>query len=404
MKPSQETIVKDFSLNDFSQKEVITNAVAVAFELGMPMAMWRLPNQSEINLLISAEQAQKLKTVDLKELPSGFIFSKFNSEAEKYYLKGDITFSFDYQETISTGLDNERALPFRSKLQERLNQPAIQPPYFTNQFCEQEFKTDYRTLVQDAIEAIKQGHFEKVVPARSKTIDLSNQFDVIELFITLCAAYENAFVSFVSLPEEGTWVGASPEILIHTKGNQFTTVSLAGTKKQEEGRSISETSWNQKEIEEQAMVSRYIINCFKKIRLRDFDEKGPKTIKAGHLLHLKTVFKVDMEATNFTELPSVMLELLHPTSAVAGMPKKPAIDFLKRSEGLDRSFFAGYLGPVNLTGETNIFVNLRCMQLFKDKAILYAGAGVTEDSDPEKEFLETEMKCNTLLNKINHTI
>lgn len=404
MKTNQETITKDFSLDDFSQKEIISSAIHSAFDLGMPLAMWRLPNQNEISLLCSIEEARKLAHVDLKELSSGFVFAKFDSEAEKYFLKGDLTFSFDYHEVLSSGLEQKSAFPFLQKLEEHLNKDNAQPEYFTNKFSNQLFNTDYKRLVEDAIRAIHEGKFEKVVPARSKTIDLSAHFDVVELFLTLCEAYENAFVSFVSLPKEGSWMGASPEVLIQTEGQHFTTVSLAGTKRQEDAKPISETSWNQKEIEEQAMVSRYIINCFKKIRLRDFEEKGPKTIKAGHLLHLKTVFKVDMQATNFPELPSVMLELLHPTSAVAGMPKAPAMEFLKEFEGLDRAFYTGYLGPVNMASSTHIYVNLRCMQLFKDKAILYAGAGVTEDSDPENEFLETEMKCNTLLNKINHKI
>ena len=95
------------------------------------------------------------------------------------------------------------------------------------------------------------------------------------------------------------------------------------------------------------MVSRYIINCFKKIRLREFKEIGPKTAKAGNLVHLKTTFEVDTEATNFQELGTVMLELLHPTSAVAGMPKDAALQFLEKFEGLEREYFAGYLGPVD---------------------------------------------------------
>src|SRR5690606_14602969 len=154
---------------------------------------------------------------------------------------------------------------------------------------------------------------------------------------------------------------------------------------------ISQASWTQKEIEEQALVSRYIINCFKKIRLREYDEKGPKTVKAGNLMHLKTDFTVDTRSVNFPELATVMLELLHPTSAVCGMPRQPALEFIKNNEGFDRRLYSGYLGPVNLMGETNLFVNLRCMALKSDQATIYAGAGVTVDSDPEKEWQETEM-------------
>lgn len=117
---------------------------------------------------------------------------------------------------------------------------------------------------------------------------------------------------------------------------------------------------------------------------------------AGNLLHLRTDFRVNMKATGFPQLGSVMLELLHPTSAVCGMPRKEAHDFLQENEGFDRSFYAGFLGPVNIQDETSIYVNLRTASIRGNKAILYAGAGVTEESDPEKEWEETELKCQII--------
>jgi isochorismate synthase len=115
-------------------------------------------------------------------------------------------------------------------------------------------------------------------------------------------------------------------------------------------------------------------------------------------MHLKSDFTVDMKATNFPQLGSIMLQLLHPTAAVCGMPLEPALAFLKEHEGYDREFYAGYLGPVNVNNNINLFVNLRCMKLLYRKARLYAGAGVTIDSMPDKEWEETEIKFNTLLN------
>jgi isochorismate synthase len=145
------------------------------------------------------------------------------------------------------------------------------------------------------------------------------------------------------------------------------------------------------------LVERYIISCFKKIRLREYDEYGPKTVVAGNLMHLKSEFTVDMKETNFPQLGTIMLRLLHPTSAVCGMPLEPALEFLNRHEGYNRSFYSGFLGPVNIDEQIHIFVNLRCMQLRQADAVLYAGAGVTSDSIPEKEWEETEMKMNTLM-------
>ncbi|WP_332912325.1 chorismate-binding protein [Algoriphagus boritolerans] len=115
--------------------------------------------------------------------------------------------------------------------------------------------------------------------------------------------------------------------MIKTKEEQFHTMALAGTQPASGENPLKSAAWTQKEIEEQALVCRYIVDCFKKIRLREYEEHGPKTIMAGNLLHLRTDFKVDMKATGFPQLGSVMLDLLHPTSAVCGMPRKEAHDF-----------------------------------------------------------------------------
>ena len=92
-----------------------------------------------------------------------------------------------------------------------------------------------------------------------------------------------------------------------------------------------------------------------------------------------------------------MLELLHPTSAVCGMPRELADEFIKANEGYQRSLYAGFLGPVGFEGNTDLFVNLRCMQIDNEKARLFAGAGITEYSNPEKEFQETSSKMQTML-------
>ena len=82
------------------------------------------------------------------------------------------------------------------------------------------------------------------------------------------------------------------------------------------------------------------------------------------------------------------------------MPKELAQDHLKSIEKHDRKLYSGYLGPVNMPEGSHIYVNLRCMEVLKDEAVLYAGAGVTAYSMPEDEWEETELKCKTMLNII----
>jgi isochorismate synthase len=222
-------------------------------------------------------------------------------------------------------------------------------------------------------------------------------------FTKLAKVYPFAFVSAIYLPEtKVTWLGASPEILVSKdEKGIFKTMSLAGTQSAFDTsgnrKNPNNALWSQKEIEEQSFVSRYIIECFKKIRVREYLETGPKTIEAGNLFHLRTDYLVDTKAINFTEMASVMLNLLHPTSAVCGTPKTAALNYILANEGYDREYYSGFLGPVNIEGQSSLYVNLRTMKIEGENAKVFAGAGITEDSDPENEWLETEMKTNTLL-------
>ncbi len=254
----------------------------------------------------------------------------------------------------------------------------------------------FRSDVVEAVQCIKKGIFDKVVLSRFDDQALPTDFELMKAFEMACDTYPNAFIYLVSTPNFGCWLGATPETLLEIKDHQFKTVSLASTQKLRADQTMNEVAWTQKEIEEQAMVSRYIIDCFKKIRLREYLENGPKTVKAGRMAHLKTIYQVDMEAVNMPELGSTMLELLNPTSAVCGMPLQPALDFIKKHEKYDRELYAGFLGPINISGYTHLFVNLRCMKIMGNTGRFYAGAGITEDSNPEKEFEETQLKMQTL--------
>ncbi|MBC7922617.1 MAG: chorismate-binding protein [Ferruginibacter sp.] len=369
-------------------------------------ALWRLPDQTEKHVLIDPSGDPPRVKVDLEELPAGFAFSPFLHGEEKstWFLAAGVHVRFGAPgEPLALAFPNPGAQAageiFLSKAA-RYVAPDADPvlPLPDPVPADGAEKERYVRLVERAIEAIHAGQFQKVALSRSGHVALPADFDALRLFERLCRMYPRAFVSLVSVPGVGVWTGATPETLISVDRNGlFRTVSLAGTQPLRSGASVREAHWTHKEIEEQALVSRYIVNCFKKIRLREYEEEGPKTVVAGNLMHLRTDFRVDTQAVGFPQLGTVMLELLHPTSAVCGVPKVVAMDFIRQNEGYDRQFYSGFLGPVNVDRETHLFVNLRCLQLHRSTATVYAGAGITAESTPEKEWLETEAKCQTML-------
>jgi isochorismate synthase len=385
-----------------SETELLDFLIHSASINDYPVALWRLPESDRKHLLISYGHEKLKDDVIIEDLKPGFIFAPFEKK-ERVYLPADFIFSFEngflYEDKDTLSESSARWL--EKNFDPSLSKKRVETARGTVARGPEGKDESFLSLIHLCMAELEKGTFEKIVPSRTRQIDLPADFDHLRVFEKLCATYKHALVSFVNIPGIGCWIGASPEMLVSvTDKTIFKTVALAGTQPFREGMSVRSVAWTQKEIEEQALVERYVISCFKKIRLREYEEHGPKTVVAGNLIHLKSDFTVDMKATNFPNLGSTMLTLLHPTSAVCGMPLEPSLEFLKANEGYDRSFYSGFLGPVNVKGNIDIFVNLRCMQVLEQKAILYAGAGVTIDSIPEQEFEETEMKFNTLLNVI----
>lgn len=407
-----------------------TDLWATAQNLGLPAALWRLPNQRNKHLIVSLDETLPRVSVDLEELPAGFAISPFDnldrgadSPAQTLFLRADIQAVFDADQTCRVFRTDQRpGLQVPDAFKQALAQQSRrQPPRrATMAFAEPiqagpAEQAQYIRHVTEAIEAMQRGEFRKVVLSRTKQVRFADAPNAVDLFDKLCEKYPTAFVSAVSLPEKGQiWLSATPERLVSQDAyGIFRTVSLAGTQSAVDANGIpkrpSEAMWSQKEIEEQALVSRYIIECFKKIRLREYVEEGPKTIIAGNLMHLGTQFTVDTQEVRYPQLGTVMLRLLHPTSAVCGTPRDAAFTFIRQHESHPREFYAGFLGPINIDANhegaaSHLFVHIRCMKLEGPVATLYAGAGLTEDSVPEREWLETEMKCQTLLSVISEQL
>ncbi|MEW5960612.1 MAG: chorismate-binding protein, partial [Chloroflexota bacterium] len=249
----------------------------------------------------------------------------------------------------------------------------------------------------EAISYIRATGIKKIVTSRATETPLPPHFEPVTAFELLCRRYPHAFVSLVSIPTIGTWLGASPELLLSLSEQKLCTVALAGTQAYSPGAPLAAVAWGMKEIEEQALVSDYIREFFQQLALSDVAEDGPRTVSAGNVAHLQTSFEIKLDPDRLLHLANQILNRLHPTSAVCGMPKKEALSFILEKENYNRSFYSGFLGPIHLPHQSQLFVNLRCMQLKRDGAVLYVGAGITQDSVPESEWEETILKSNTLL-------
>ena len=229
--------------------------------------------------------------------------------------------------------------------------------------------------------------FQKLVLARSICLPRQTDDTPLELFHRACRKYPRMMISLVSTERSGTWLAATPEILLSGSGNHWQTVALAGTMPY-----ADHVLWSDKNIQEQRYVATYVTEQLEQFT-DNFTEDGPHTIRAGHLAHLRSDFHFTL---SHPEHIGQLLQALHPTPAVCGLPKQKAFQFILANEHHDRSYYSGFMGPLSVHGQTHLFVTLRCMQLFADGYRLYAGGGLLKDSDEEQEWQETETKLDTM--------
>jgi len=249
-------------------------------------------------------------------------------------------------------------------------------------------KNDFENLVSKGIQAIKKNEFYKVVLSRKETVDLV-YFDLVAAFEKLVQLYPSTFVYCFFHPKVGIWVGATPEQLLKSNDKTFETIALAGTQKDS---GSNEVVWLKKEKEEQQYVTDYIVDILKNVA-SDILVSNPYSIKAGSIWHIKT----DISGTLNTGFGiQKVIQLLHPTPAVCGLPKDRSTAFILENENYNRTFYTGFLGELNSNNKTDLFVNLRCMEITNSQAHLYMGCGITKDSIPEKEWEESMNKSVTM--------
>ena len=245
---------------------------------------------------------------------------------------------------------------------------------------------NYLAKLDNLISRLISKEAKKVVLSRKEPQEFKDSY--LDVYFKLLSAYPNAMVYWFNNPGTGHWMGASPEILLEYSAGNFSTMALAGTQIDQGQR---EVNWGDKEIQEQAYVQDFILDRIGNIS-ENIDTYGPFTSKAGRLLHLKTEIRAKTQEN--IDLKT-LIERLHPTPAVCGIPQKEAMQLISQLEGYDREFYTGYFGPFN-KDKASLFVNLRCMKLKGTRADLFVGGGVTEDSEAILELEETQAKTSTM--------
>ena len=417
-------------------------------------ALYRLPHQEQVTLVAqTAGEPMELPSFEALNGQSGFVVAPFSisSKCPLILIRPDVvtvsglytlcipavynlysgriqsvysrntsciqpeynryTYSDDFQRFFAA-LEDGR---FRKLVLSRCAEQPIEKEMLTCSCAEQPIEKEMLTC-----SCAEQPIEKEVLTGRSAEQPVENEApSPLSLFQKACRMYPRLFVSLVYTPQSGLWLTATPEILLEGDGRQWRTIALAGTMKLKddelrgEGESLT---WSTKNIQEQRYVATYLKDCLEPFA-SDIREEGPRTVRAANLVHLRSDFTFTL--FNYARV-GTLLQALHPTPAVCGLPKDDAFRFILDNEHTPRQYYSGFMGPLNLPPSTHVlpststhvlpststhvlpptsthlYVSLRCMQITSTHYRMYAGGGLLKDSIEEQEWQETEAKLETM--------
>jgi isochorismate synthase len=283
------------------------------------------------------------------------------------------------------------------EVQESPAVPAVARPAQVEAIEEAPAPEVWREAVARTAADVRAGRYAKVVLARQQRVRLAGAADVAAALRSLRESYPGAFVFALGTPG-GCFLGATPERLIRLDGAEVATLCLAGTIARgatpEEDARLAEALFNSaKDREEHAVVVRAIRDALAPVCDEVLMPDTPQIMRIRNLQHLATPVRARLRGDRCV---LDLVERLHPTPAVGGIPRADALVAIREREGFGRGWYAGAVGWVDANGGGEFAVALRSALLLPEMAVLYAGAGIMGDSDPASEYAETALKLRPM--------
>ncbi len=258
--------------------------------------------------------------------------------------------------------------------------------------------------VKRAKKCIKENTFEKVVLARELVIQLPESISETQVLHILRKQYPDCYSFLIRHSDRSCFVGSTPERLASFQGDFILTEGLAGSASR--GSSASEDVVFENNLMNSAKdrhEHEIVLDAIEE-RLTPFSKKinqpkQPSVKKLSNVQHLFTPITATIkEGVSRTEV----LKNLHPTPAVGGFPREQAVKFIKQHEDFDRGWYAGPIGWINTSGNGEFAVAIRSGLFLQNEVRFFAGCGIVQDSDPKKEWDETNMKFIPMLTALEH--
>ena len=351
------------------------------FHRNCPFAIYRIPGEEHVHLLLQTTDKECRTTDRIEDLngKKGFVIAPFHPANDTPV----VLIEPDRRERILWSDADRMTAEECLKERDSFLHISGQLPMAS---CTDEYADCFRRFSG----ALQRKEFDKLVLSRSASFGKPDGFSPLAAFRMACRRYVYSYVYLCYTPQTGIWLGSTPEIILSGEKEEWRTVALAGTQPLQEGKLPQH--WDEKNRMEQAYVASYIRNCLLSLGI-EVEESAPYPTYAGALSHLKSDFRFALADRSIL---GSLLDRLHPTPAVCGLPKEEAYRFILENEGYARSYYSGFVGWLDPDGRTDLYVNLRCMHIGEEKLTLYAGGGLLASSRLEDEWQETEKKMQTM--------
>jgi menaquinone-specific isochorismate synthase len=260
----------------------------------------------------------------------------------------------------------------------------------------------FKTSVKSALKLIESQYFSKLVLSQAINVLSQTPFSLIDSLNNLRLTYPGCYVFSTSNGKGQNFIGASPERLISIDNNQLVTDALAGSaprgKTEVEDANLGKGLLNsEKDLREHQVVIDFIVDRLSKLGINPDFSPVPRLLQLSNIQHLWTPIRARIPRD--IHLLKILAQL-HPTPAVAGVPRDIALEQIRGCESCDRSLYGAPIGWIDRTGNGEFAVGIRSALIDGDRAILYAGAGIVAGSEPEKELAEIQLKLQALLNAL----
>ncbi|GAB1421445.1 isochorismate synthase MenF [Anaerolineales bacterium] len=260
----------------------------------------------------------------------------------------------------------------------------------------------WEQTIESARRLMQAGQLNKVVLSRIAEIQFNDTIDIIQALDYLEKHYAACYRFLYEPRPRHAFYGASPEIIINVQGDSFQTMALAGSMKRGQTPAEDQALGQQlledpKEAYEHQLVIDQIEQRLGPLTSQlDIGQTG--LYKLSNIQHIYTPIKGRLKKANGV-LP--LLQLLHPTPALGGDPREIAIDLIRHSEPVPRGWYAAPVGYLDSQLDGCFAVAIRSAIAQEKRVWLYAGAGIVQESQPEKEWQETALKFKPMLEALH---